>query len=350
MRRNVFVIVMMMALVVVSAFGQTRTGAKAAQKGKPVASKAIAAVINFNGGEDIAKLAVDSKNVYVAMKYTKRMAIIDKTSGKITEVKADHEISDVAVAADKCYYYVDQEGIFRYDAASGATEGPLFGYQPEDWYAPEKLNASPDGRFLLCGEYLIDVPAGRIVSKPGSGSAVNNMGGVYIMSPEAYYVPFGEGSYKVTPVGTAVGQFYLDEVTGNVIYCMSDGLAVSPMVPQPGVGVKKVATSFENEYNQASFITRDDEGNFVVTTNLEGIGFGGKSLEDPFRMENKISTGVKDQWGYSEIEYSGGGQYIVPDGNGNIVFGSEAYACVLIYNPKGVNGYTELKGKATRFE
>lgn len=342
-------------LAVGSVFGQTK--AKRASGKQPVktatskaaATKAIGAWINFNGGEDVKQIAVDSKNVYVAMRYTKRMVAIDKATGKLTAIEADHEVSSVAVAADKCYYYVDQEGIFRYDAATGASEGPLFGFTPEDWYAPLDLHASHDGHYIICGEVLIDVAEGCVVSVPGRGEAVNNLGGVYQSSPEAYYVPLGEGAYQVSRLGTSVCQFYLDTVTDNVYYCMDQGMGVTPMVPQPGVGVKEVSPGFQTEYNHALFITREDEGDFVVTTNFGGIGFGGKSIEDPFRMEEKIASGVKNQWG-TELFFSGGDNVIAPDGQGNLVFGSTGYACVFIYNPKGINGYSDLKGKAVRFE
>lgn len=349
------ILIMSLLLAFGSVSGQTKakktTGKKPVKTAasKATGTKAIGAWINFNGGEDVKQIAVDSKNVYVAMRYTKRMVAIDKATGKLKSVEAEHEISSVAVAADKCYYYVDREGIFRYDAASGTSEGPLFGFTPEDWYAPLDLYASRDGHYLICGEYLIDVVEGRIVSKPGGGTAVNDLGGVYRRSPEAYYTPLDGNAYQVTRVGTAVRQFYIDPVTGNVYYCMSDGLGVTPMVPDPESGVNKVKTNFETEHNVALFITRDDDGNFVVTTNMEGIGFGGKSIEDPFRMEQKVASGVKNQWG-TELFFSGGDNIIVPDGQGNLVFGDGSYACVFIYNPKGINGYTDLKGKAIRFE
>lgn len=353
-----FILALLILTTAGTVFGQTKratrkpSGKAAIAKTsatKASTSKAIGAWINFNGGEDVKKIAVDSKNVYVAMRYTKRMVAIDKTTGKLKSIEADHEVSSVAVAGDKCYYYVDREGIFRYEAATGASEGPLFGFVPEDWYAPEDLYASQDGHYLICGNVLVDIVEGRIVSNPGGGSAVNNSGGVYISSPEAYYVPLGGEKYQVSRLGTAVRQFYPDTVAGNVYYCMSDGLGVTPMVPERQTGVKKVQTNFETEHNVALFLTRDDDENFVVATNMEGIGFGGKSIEDPFRMDNKIASGVKNQWG-TELFYSGGDDYIAPDGQGNLIFGSSGYAFVFIYNPKGINGYAELKGKAVRFE
>ncbi|MDE5585868.1 MAG: hypothetical protein K2I92_05940 [Muribaculaceae bacterium] len=353
--RKIILTLVMMAMAG-AAFGQAKSATrksagkstvKKAASAKPVSSKAIGAWVNFNGGEDVRKIAVDSKNVYVAMNYTKRMVAIDKASGKLQSIEAGHEISSVAVAADKCYYYVDREGIFRYDPATGASEGPLFGVEPDDWYSPKNLYASPDGRFLICGDELVDIAQGHVVSKPDGGSAVNNLGGVFRSSPEAWYTPLGARAYQVSPLGTAVRQFYLDTVTGNVYYCMADGLGVTPMVPQSGV--RKVQTNFETEHNVAMFITRDDEENFVVTTNFEGVGFGGKSIEDPFRMEKQIASGVKNQWG-TELFYSGGDDYIAPDGQGNLIFGSSGYACIFIYNPKGINGYADLKGKAVRFE
>ncbi|MDE6796176.1 MAG: hypothetical protein K2J63_12850 [Muribaculaceae bacterium] len=354
------VLYLVLMLAVGSIFGQNRTkrsvskqsvktAASKATGTKAADTKAIGAWVNFNGGEDVKKLAVDSKNVYVAMRYTKRMVAIDKTTGALKAIEANHEISSVAVAADKCYYYVDREGIFRYDAATGTSEGPLFGFTPEDWYGPLDLYASQDGHYLICGDYLIDVVEGHIISKPGGGAAVNDLGGVYRKSPEAYYTPLDGETYQVSRLGTAVRQFYIDTMTGNVYYCMADGLGVTPIVPNPQIGVKKVQTNFETEHNVALFITRDDEGNFVVTTNFEGVGFGGKSIEDPFRMEKKIASGVKNQWG-TELFYTGGDDFITPDGQGNLIFGSDGYACVFIYNPKGINGYADLKGKAVRFE
>lgn len=312
------------------------------------AQKAIGAFVFLNGGEDVRRIAVDSKNVYITMIYTNRMVVIDKATGKLQEVKANHDISSVAVAGDKCYYFVVDEGIFRYDPATGSSEGPLFGVTT-DWGNTEMLASSQDGRFLLCGENLIDLVEGRVVSVQKSGEAVNNVGGTYSAIPEAYYTPLDGATYQITPLGTAVRQFYPDVTTGNVYYCMAGGLGVSPMVPQPVNGVKRLNLSFETDMNNIMFITRDDEGNFVVSTNFTGFGFGGKSIEDPFRMESKIVTGIKDRWG-STLDYSSGSSYIIPDGSGNLIFGSLASPTVFIYNPKGIVGYEELKGKAVYFE
>lgn len=353
MNRCKIILTLIMLATAGMVFGQTKGGARKsaakAASAKTAATKAVGAWVNFNGGELINKIAVDSKNVYVCMKYTKRLVAIDKTTGKMSEIKADHEISGVAVAADKCYYYVDREGIFGYDAATGNSEGPLFGFIPDDWYSPENLYASPDGRFLLCGDLLVDITEGRAISKPGSGSAINNLGGVYISSPEEWYAPLNQQKYQVSPLGSAVRQVYPDEVTGNAYYCTSEGLSETPIVPQPQSGLKKINTNFETEYTLALFITRDDEGNFVVSTNSKGIGFGGKSIEDPFRMEDKIDTGIS-VYGMKRYFTGGGDTYIVSDGNGNLIFGPDSSAYIFIYNPKGINGYADLKGKIVDFE
>ena len=348
MRKIKVILALMMMASVGLAFGQARKGGKiASAKTTPV--KAVGAWVNFNGGELINKIAVDSRNVYVCMKYTDRIVAIDKTTGKMKDIKAAHEISGVAVAADKCYYYVDREGVFSYDAAAGTSDGPLFGIRPEDWYAPKSLEASQDGRFLLCGEVLVDLTKGVAVSEPGSGWAVNNLGGVYIASPEAWYVPLEQRKYQVSRLGSAVRQFYPDVVTGNVYYCTSEGLAVTPMVPQPESGLSKISTNFEKDYNLAMFLTRDDDGNFVVSTNFGGIGFGGKSIEDPFRMEEQIDTGIS-VYGMKRYFTGGSDTYIVSDGNGNLIFGPDSSSYIFIYNSKGINGYADLKGKIVTFD
>lgn len=358
MKLNRFILALIMALSVGLVFGQARkgtrksTGKAASAKtatAKKATPKALGTWITFNGGEFIRKIAVDSKNVYVAMMDTKRMVVIDKTTGKLQNVMADHGISSVAVASDKCYYYVDREGLYRYDSTTGASEGPLFGITPPDWKSPKQLHASPDGRFLLCGDALISISEGRIISEPGNGEAINNLGGVYISNPEEWYVPLSRERYQVSALGTAVRQVYPDTVSGNVYYCTAQGLGMTPMVPQPEAGLKSIPTNFETEYNLAMFVTRDDEGNFVVSTNAEGIGFGGKSIEDPYRMEKDIPTGIKNEWNY-EIKFPGSGEMIFPDGQGNLIFASDSSGRVFIYNPKGLNGYAELKGKAVKFE
>ncbi len=233
-----------------SVFGQTRTKkATAKPAAKTAATKPIGAWINFNGGEDVSKISVSSKYVYVAMKYTKRMVAIEKTTGKLKEIKANNEISGVAVAADVCYYYVDREGIFRYDPETGSSEGPLFGIVPEDWNSPKDLFARPNGKYLLCGDILIDIPEGEVVSQPGVGCAVNDLGGVYIKNPEAWYAPLGEDRYKVSAVGTCVHQLYPDAVTGNVYYCMDEGVLFTLVAPPAGAGVTRIQISFETGMN-----------------------------------------------------------------------------------------------------
>lgn len=358
MKMRKFILALLILTTAGTVFGQTKravrkstgkaTTAKTASA-KKATPKAVGAWITFNGGEFVRKIAVDSKNVYVTMMDTKRMVVIDKKSGKLQEVKAGHDISSVAVAADKCYYYVDREGIFSYDAATGTSEGPLFGITPPDWKSPKQLYTSPDGRFLLCGDALIALSEGRVISEPGEGEAINNLGGVYIGNGEEWYAPLLKERYQVTPLGTAVRQIYPDTVSGNVYCCTAQGLGMTPMVPQPREGLKSIPTNFETDYNLAMFLTRDDEGNFVVSTNSEGIGFGGKSIEDPYRMEKDIPTGIKNEWNY-EIKFSGSREMIYPDGQGNLIFASDSSGRVFIYNPKGLNGYAELKGKSVQFE
>lgn len=325
-----------------------KSAASKAAQSKTAASKAIGAFVFLDGGEDVKSIAVDSKNVYVTMIYSKRMVVIDKATGALQNVIANRDITGVAVAGDKCYYFVDDDGLYKYDPVSGSSEGPLFNLDPYK-VRSDLFATSQDGRFLLCGEYLINVDEGRVVSDKSSGEAVNNLGGVYSAIPEAYYTPLDGERYKVTPVGTAVSQIYPDVVTGNVYYCMADGLGVSPMVPQPLNGVEKLNTGIEKDLNNIMYITRDDEGNFVIYTNFEGFGFGGKSIEDPFKMEKKIVSGVKDQWGYAR-DYTSGSSIIIPDGSGNLIFGSTSSPTVFIYNPKGIEGYSELRGKFVQSE
>lgn len=340
------------------AVGQTRrSGSK-----KPAATtttkaaaqaKAIGAWVNFSGGEDVNKIAADAKNLYISMNYTKRLVVIDKTTGELSAINADNDISSVAVARGTCYYYVVEEGIYSYNSATGKTEGPLFGLEPSsDGLMMIGLEASSDGRYLFCNGQLVDLTAGRVVSTPGLGCisaiAVNNLGGVYTSNTNALYTPLDGETMEVSSIGTSVACFFPDNEAGVTYYCLDQGFGVTPLAPEEK-GVKRLYPSFQTEHNIAKFITRDDAGNFIVSTNFDGIGFGGKNIDDPFRMERRIASGVKNEYG-SELFYSGGNDYIAPDGQGNIIFGSKGYACILIYNPKGIQGYANLKGKAVRFK
>lgn len=351
---KIMFVVAMLAGSLIAAGQARRAGSKksTATTKTAAATKAIGAWVNFSGGEDVNKIAADAKNLYVSMNYTKRLVVIDKTTGELSAINADHDISSVAVANGVCYYYVVDEGIFSYNSATGKTEGPLFGLQPSsDDMMMIGLEASSDGRYLFCNGQLVDLTAGRVVSTPGLGCtsaiAVNNLGGVYTSNANALYTPLDGETMEVSSIGTSVACFFPDNEAGVTYYCLDQGFGFTPLAPEVK-GVKRLYPSFQTEHNTASFITRDDDGNFIVSTNFEGIGFGGKNIDEPFRMERRIASGVKNDYG-SELFYNGGHDYIAPDGQGNIIFGSKGYACILIYNPKGIKGYANLKGKAVKF-
>lgn len=335
-------------MILALAAGTANAQSKRKTSNNTASNLPIALWVNFNGGEDIRSMAHDDKNVYLSLAYAKRMIVIDKTTGKISEVRADREIKSVAVADNKCYYYVDGMGLFRYDAATAQSEGPLFGLEGSYWEF-EEIEVSPDGNFLRYGEFVVDLRIGEIVGRPGGGrrTAVNNLGGAYSSTPEPHYCPLGGEDFEISSKAV-VHDIFPDGVTGNTFWCCEQGVGYTPMVPEAGAGIKRVSIpGLEDKNYIPHYITRDDEGNFVITTNI-GIIFGGKTLEDTAKLVDRLKTGVKNQYG-SELSLDYFGGLVQPDGNGNIIFGSEGYACICIYNPKGLKGYSEIRGKAVKF-
>ncbi len=305
--------------------------------------------INFNGGEDVRSIAHDDKYVYVTMNYTSRMVIIEKATGKISELKRNNDIYSVVVADNKCYYSVIGEGLFIYNPVSGESEGPVFGIGGFSEGIGTGLAASPSGNYLFCYEDVIDVKEGRIVSTPGEGRTVgvNNVGGAYTTGPEPNYCGLNGERYNISPTAV-VHAIYPDSVTGLTFWCCEKGVGYTDMVPAPSSGIELVAIpGIDDSYIVPHDITRDDEGKFIITTN-KGIIFGGKTLNDNARLVEKLKTGVKDQYG-TELTLNYFGGLVSPDGMGNIIFGDPNYACICIYNPNGLKGYTDLRGKAVKF-
>lgn len=332
---------------IASAQSSRRTAGKTAAKTTASAPKAL--WINFNGGEDVRSMAHDDKFVYVTMNYTHRMVIIEKATGKLSEIKHDNDIWSVVVAHNKCYYAVVGEGLFHYDSVSGKSEGPVFGTDDFDGGVGKDLAVSPDGNYVYCDESVIDVQAGKIVSHPGKGRTIgiNNVGGAYIAVPEPNYCSLDGAEYNISPKAV-VHAIYPDAVTGNTFWCCEQGVGVTEMVPVAGNGIKRISIPGIDDPNIIPHdIARDDNGNFVITTN-KGIIFGGKTLDDNATFVEKLKTGVKNQYG-SELSLDYFGGLVAPDGMGNIIFGSDGYACICIYNPNGLKGYSELKGQAVRF-
>ncbi len=302
--------------------------------------------VNFNGGEDVKSLAHDDRNVYVTLAYSKRMIVIDKTSGKISQVEAGSDIRGVVVANNVCYYCVNEGEVYRYNPSTAQSEGPVCGVSVVE---RSMMAVSPNGKYIYCGEEIIDPETGRIISRPGAGfeRGVNDVGGVYWSNPAPVYTPLGGNS--VTISGSAVvHDIYPDALTGNTFWCCEQGVGYTPMVPEAGAGIKRVLVpGVEWKYLIPHHIARADDGNLVITTN-KGIIFGGKTLEDNGTLVERLKTGVKNEYG-SELTLNYFPGLVQADGNGNIVFGSDNYACICIYNPKGLKGYADLKGKAVRF-
>ena len=342
--KNLCLIAILAAFIAVAATAQTKKKTTAAK----TAPAPIAAWVNFNGGEDIRSIAHDDKNVYIAMLYTKRMVIIDKTTGKLSQITRDNDIWDVVVANNKCYYSVCDEGLFTYDPATGESSGPLFDLDPDRVGRNRKMTVSPNGDYMLCDEFIINLREGTTVGwVEGMESAVNNVGGVYVSHPEANYKPLGNDEYSVSNKAV-VNSIYPDAVTGNTFWCCEQGIGFTEMVPAPGSGIKRVKIpGIDDPYMHPKYISRDDEGKFIITTN-RGIIFCGKTLDEEATFVESLKTGVKSEYGRElTLNYFSG--LVEPDGMGNIIFGDTNYACICIYNPAGLKGYSALKGKAIRF-
>lgn len=309
------------------------------------AQKSVAAWVNFNGGEDVRNIAVDSRNIYVTLAWANRMIAIDKASGEIKAVKADGVITWAVVARDVCYYNVAGQGLFTYNSATGASEGPMAAIEPS---GNEELvfAASPDGRYIFCNDAVLDLTDGSVTPTEAEEHpyAVNNEGGVFSANPESWYTPLDGPEMQLSRIGSSCQSYYVD--TDKCYYCFDQGMGVSGAVPDGNI--TPANPSFQTENNHATALIRDDAGNFVAITNIEGLGLGGKEISEPFRMVRKLSTGVKDSYG-TELTYIFGNDAIAADGRGNLIIGSKGYACILIYNPEGIDGYTALKGKASRF-
>lgn len=344
-KRNFLIVISIVAaLFAVAATAQNIKKPAAAKQG----SAPIAAWINFNGGEDIRSIAHDDKNVYIALLYSKRMVIIEKATGKLSQISHDFDIWDVAVANNKCYYSVADQGLFLYDPLSGKSSGPLFNLPPDRIGRNRKMTVSPNGDFLMCDEFIINLREGKTVGRAeGMETAVNNIGGAYLSHPEPNYKPLNENEYFISE-RAVVNCIYPDAVTGNTFWCCEQGVGVTEMVPPPASGIKRIKIpGIDDPYMHPKHISRDDEGNFIITTN-RGILFCGKTLEEKANFVESLKTGVTNEYGRElTLNYFPG--LAEPDGSGNIIFGNTNYACICIYNPKGLKGYSALKGKAVRF-
>ena len=324
------------------------TGKTASAAKKATPAKTRGTWIYFNGGEDIKALAADSKNIYSVMNFSNRMVAIDKSTGEMKEIKADNELGGVTVANDKCYFTVRDEGIFSYDPATNEVSGPLF--DTDITKGAGMITSSPNGRYLYGGGVIVDLNTGQKYSAPKSDSDIyiNDIGGSFICQPEVIYTPLGGEPYKIN--GYEVTDWiYPDPVTDNIYYCYQIGLGYTPMVPTPEGGITKINPEYEKlaEINRAKCITRDDNGNFVLTTNYSGVGFGGKNIDDPLVMEQKIDIDVKNEYGWPI--YLESPTLVRTDGNGNLVFASPYSNYICIYNKDGLNGYSAIKGKAVKF-
>lgn len=348
---------LMLAVVAFAAgFACAQTRGRAAVKSTTkIAGKAPAAAalknptalwVNFNGGEDVVSLAHDDVNVYVTLLYSKRMIVINKTSGKISQVAANSDVRGVVVANNKCYYCVNEGDVYRYNPKTGQSEGPICSVSVVE---RDMMAVSPNGKYIYCGQNIIDVETGRIISSPGAGfeRGVNDVGGVYWSNPEPNYTPLNGEPINISE-RAVVNDIYPDAVTGNTFWCCEQGVGYTPMVPAAGAGIKRVLVpGVDWQYVIPHHIARDDEGNLIITTN-KGIIFGGKTLEDNGTLVDRLKTGVKNQYG-TELTLNYFPGLVQGDGMGNIVFGDTNYSCICIYNPKGLKGYADLKGKAVRF-
>lgn len=320
-----------------SASAQKRTAATAA------APKC--AWVSFENHSDVWQVAADRTNVYVALAWTKHLAVIEKKTGKMSKITADNDIQAVVTAGDKCYYFVVTEGIFSYDPATGLTQGPLFGIEPGyDTFSQYRMSVSPDGNYILCCGTLVNLATGATAeASSGSPQALNNLGGVYFGNPEACYSPGGESGYVISG-NVVVNDIFADPVTGNAYFSCEQGVGFTPEVPVENAGLTRVKSLADE---RVFAVNRDDAGNFIFCVD-GGIAVGGKDINDPLTPFKPLDTGIKSGYVDLMVNYTSA-KIILPDKSGNILIGCPASGSLVIFNPKGLMDYGSLRGKATSF-
>lgn len=315
------------------------------QKRKPTAKPAAkCAWISFENSSDILQIASDSKNVYVALAWTKYLVIIDKNTGSATKLPANNDVHAVVTSGDKCYYFVATKGVFSYDPATGQTDGPLFGIKAsEDTFSVSKMAVSPDERYLLCSDNVVDLTTGeKKASDMSSTVALNNLGGAYLGRPEACYCPAGGESFTISN-RVVVEDIFADPVSKNAYFCCEQGVGFTPEVPKEDAGLTRVKSLGEE---RVYCINRDDAGDFIFGID-GGIAIGGKNLEDPLTVFKPLNTGIKE--GFVDLNVgSSSARMITPDKSGNILIGCPYSGTLVIFNPNGLKGYTALRGKCSR--
>lgn len=315
-----------------------------AQKKKAASKIPVAVMINFPGGNDVKNMAADSRNVYVSLKWCKFLAVIDKATGAVSKIDSPKEITSVAVANGKCYYHIVSKGIFSYDPATKKSAGPLFGIEsPDDsMYSPD-MSVSPDGHYLLCDRYVIDLIVGAVVGEVFEGSsvkAVNNLGGVYVGNPEARYFPLGADGYLLTDK-VVVHNIFADPVTGNAYFACEQGVGWTPEVPVADAGLKRIK---ELQEYQVDCVGRDDKDRFVFGLR-NGMAIGGVTPEAPLKVYTPLKTGIIQYGMDLKLDHV---DRLARDGQGNILAAS--MNILVIFNPEGVKGYSTIRGKAIQID
>ena len=309
---------------------------------KPLTAN-CSAMLNFNGG-DIWAAAADADNLYVALAWCKYMVAIDKKTGELSKIEANHDIQSVAVASGVCFYYVATEGVYSYNPKTRTTVGPLFGVKPHwDDFSQVKMAVSPDGMYLYCAEQVVNLPTSSVVGtiEGGSDFAINNLGGVYIGTPAATYAALGQAGVVLSDKAV-VRSIFFDGVTNEAYFSCEEGVGTVSSMPTSNCGLNRVK---ELTGLSVDCMNRDDNGNFIFGLR-DGLAIGGKSITDNIQTYIPVSTGIMS--GSINLKISQA-RVLVPDGQGNIVASSGYSDCLVIINPSGLKGYENLKGKAVRF-
>lgn len=309
-------------------------------------AKAKAATFKFNNCGDIWSVAADNKNIYVVIAWSKCMAVIDKATGVSSKITSgDGEINGVATHGNACYYSVVGKGVYRYNNATGQSEGPVFSFENGGYSGTDcgSMTISPDGHYLKCGEYIYDLLLGQQVGLCSGGRqcAINNLGGVYLTAPEALYHPLGGETYTISGNVVCNGIF-ADPVTSDAYYWCEQGVGYTPQIPQPEAGLQRVKPL---QQYKVSCINRDGEGNFIYGLK-DGIAIGGKEISDPLTLHTPLCTGIME---YNLELKLNSCDLILPDGQGNIIAADMYSGFMVIYNPSGLKGYSGVAGKAIVF-
>lgn len=363
----------LLTLAAVMCLQATAQRKKVTAKPKPAAAITDFGMLQLSSFSIENPLAEDTTNIYFVETLGGPVIALNKETGQTSKLLAlddDHRITAVGSDGEHLYFEGKNQGLCRYDGKSQQTSEVL--WPSAKWnegviahlWEYKRISFSPNKRYLVLvggNTAVFDLKNGKCkpVKNYSGGDPVNAFvkddGTLVAVYYDKVAIIPGDGNVIVD------GAQFIHKVGGK-LYEVEGGIQAAAMlgdelyicarnkVLKSGTGNIAWQTVFTlpGDGDRWSSIAFGSEYVFAATTSYERAfcEWPGTDFSQAPKYTKELDTKIPNGWNTEKL---GNGEYRLHfDMKGNMIMYHNSK--IVVYNPKGIKGYTALKGKIAKFQ